>query len=91
MRTLTLHEIRLPLREPFTISSGSVSTRRILLLELTSMEGATVWAECVADGTPNYSPETIDTCALAIREWIAPRVLGRTFDHPNDVSPELER
>ena len=91
IRTLTLHEIRLPLREPFTISSGSVSTRRILLLELTSMEGATVWAECVADGTPNYSPETIDTCALAIREWIAPRVLGRTFDHPNDVNPELER
>ncbi len=91
IKTLTLHEIRLQLREPFTISSGTISMRRILLLELTSMEGATAWAECVAGEMPNYSPETIDTCALAIREWIALRVLGRTFDHPNDVSPELER
>ncbi len=55
------------------------------------MEGATTWAECVAGGAPNYSPETVDTCALALREWIVPRVLGRTFDHPNDVGPELER
>ncbi|MCZ6858440.1 MAG: o-succinylbenzoate synthase [Gemmatimonadetes bacterium] len=91
IKTLTLHEIRLQLREPFTISSGTISMRRILLLELTSMEGATAWAECVAGEMPNYSPETIDTCAFAIREWIALRVLGRTFDHPNDVSPELER
>ena len=91
IKTLTLHEIRLQLREPFTISSGTISMRRILLLELTSMEGATAWAECVAGEMPNYSPETIDTCVLAIREWIALRVLGRTFDHPNDVSPELER
>ncbi len=90
IKTLTLHEIRLQLREPFTISSGTISMRRILLLELTSMEGATAWAECVAGEMPNYSPETIDTCAFAIREWIALRVLGRTFDHPNDVSPELE-
>ena len=91
IKTLTLHEIRLQLREPFAISSGTISMRRILLLELTSMEGATAWAECVAGEMPNYSPETIDTCVLAIREWIALRVLGRTFDHPNDVSPELER
>ncbi len=90
IKTLTLHEIRLQLREPFTVSSGTISMRRILLLELTSMEGATAWAECVAGEMPNYSPETIDTCVLAIREWIALRVLGRTFDHPNDVSPELE-
>ncbi len=53
LRTLTLREIRLPLREPFTISSGTVSTRRILLLELTSMEGATAWSECVAGEIPN--------------------------------------
>jgi O-succinylbenzoate synthase len=89
--TLTLREIHLPLREPFTISSGTVSTRRILLLELTSAEGATTWSECVAGESPNYSPETIDTCALAIRRWIAPRVLGQSFLHPVDVAPALAK
>ena len=31
---LTLREIQLPLREPFRISSGTQTLRRILLLEL---------------------------------------------------------
>ena len=31
---ITLREIRLPLREPFQISSGTMTERRITLLEL---------------------------------------------------------
>ena len=88
---LTLREIRLPLREPFRISSGVVDTRRILLLELTDADGVSVWSECVADALPNYSPETVDTCWLAITEWVAPRVLGAAFARPEEVHPALER
>ncbi len=87
---IALREIRLPLKEPFRISSGVVSERRILLLELHHPDGITGWSECVAGEQPNYSPETIDTAWLAIREWIAPRVLGRTFAGPRDVHPALE-
>ena len=88
---ITLREIRLPLREPFRISSGVVDTRRILLLELTDADGVSAWSECVADALPNYSPETVDTCWLAITEWVAPRVLGVAFGSPADVHPALER
>jgi O-succinylbenzoate synthase len=94
MITLTgirLREIRLPLREPFQISSGVVSERRILLLELTDASGVTVWSECVAGESPNYSPETGDTAWLAISEWVAPRVLGVPFAHPGDVHAALDR
>jgi o-succinylbenzoate synthase len=73
---IALREIQLPLKEPFRISSGVESTRRILLLELTDRDGASVWAECVAGAFPNYSPETIDTAWLAIREWLAPRLFN---------------
>jgi O-succinylbenzoate synthase len=88
---ITLREIHLPLREAFRISSGAVSTRRILLLELTDRDGVTVWAECPAGEAPNYSPETIDTAWLAIGEWVAPRVLGREFAGPEAVHAALER
>jgi O-succinylbenzoate synthase len=88
---LRLREIRLPLREPFQISSGVVSERRILLLELTDASGVTVWSECVAGEMPNYSPETVDTAWIAISEWIAPRVLGVGFAHPGDVHAALDR
>jgi O-succinylbenzoate synthase len=86
---LTLREIRLALKEPFRISSGIEHERRILLLEIADRDGAIVWAECVAGSLPNYTAETIDTAWLAIREWLAPRVLGRTFEHPDEVHAVL--
>lgn len=87
--SITLREIRLPLVEPFRISSGVTTTRRILLLELVDADGVATWSECVAGDFPNYTPESVDTATLAIREWLAPRVLGRRFETPEDVSAAL--
>src|SRR5579884_2643289 len=82
---VTLREIRLALKEPFRISSGVESERRILLLELEERGGARAWSECVAFPRPNYTPETIDTAWLAIREWLAPRLLDRELAGPAAV------
>jgi O-succinylbenzoate synthase len=87
---IRLREIRLPLREPFVISSGVMDVRRILLLELTDAEGVTAWSECVADARPNYSPETIDTAWWAIREWLGPRLIDRPLDGPETAAPLLD-
>jgi len=88
---IVLREIRLELKEPFRISSGEVRERRILLLELHDASGASVWSECVAGEAPNYSSETIDTAWVVITQFVAPRVLGRTFTHPGEVHDLLER
>lgn len=88
---ITLREIRLPLREPFRISSGICVERRIMLLELCDVDGVSVWSECVAGELPNYTAETIDTAWHAITSWVAPRVLGRRFDAPDAVRAVLER
>jgi O-succinylbenzoate synthase len=87
---ITLREIRLALKEPFRISSGVMQERRIALLELTDQDGATAWAECVAFQLPIYSAETIDTAWLALREWLAPRVIGRALEGPEEVHDRLE-
>ena len=86
---IVLREISLPLKEPFRISSGVETVRRILLLELFDRDGAHVWAECVAGALPNYTAETIDTAWLAIREWLAPRLLGHAVDRAADVHARL--
>ena len=91
LHDIHLREIRLALKEPFRISSGVMSERRILLLELRDGDGTTAWSECVAFERPNYSAETIETAWLAIRDWLAPRVLGRTIARPHDVAAILER
>ena len=89
--TISLREIRLPLKEPFRISSGVVSERRICLLELTTDDGVTAWSECVAGEQPNYSSETIDTAWHAMREWLAPRLLASSVSSAADVFALLDR
>ncbi|HKW48873.1 MAG TPA: o-succinylbenzoate synthase, partial [Gemmatimonadaceae bacterium] len=88
---LVLREIRLALKEPFRISSGVVAERRICLVELYDADGVMTWAECVAGEQPNYTPETIDTAWFAVREWLAPRLLGRSFDGPEVIQGVLEQ
>lgn len=91
IETATLREIVLPLREPFHISSGVEHRRHIFLITLTDSDGVAGWGECVAGLAPNYSPETIDTAWIAVREWVVPRVLGRSLDGPEAVHAILER
>lgn len=90
---IVLREIRLPLKEPFRISSGVCTERRICLLELSGPGGpggGTAWSECVAGDQPNYTAETIDTAWLAIREYVAPRILGSDLPGPEAVHAALE-
>ena len=86
---MRLREISLTLREPFEISSGLTTARRILLLELEDGDGITAWSECVAGERPNFSAETIDTAWLAITEWIGPRALERSVTNPSAMDARL--
>jgi O-succinylbenzoate synthase len=88
---IILREIRLELREPFRISSGTVTARRVALLQLFDADGARTWSECVAFQLPNYTSETIETAWMAIREWLAPRVIGREFAGPEEIHAVLEK
>ena len=88
---IILREIQLALREPFRISSGLVTHRRVGLLELFDVDGASTWSECVALPLPNYTSETIDTVWFALREWLAPRVLQRRFADPTEIHAVLDK
>jgi O-succinylbenzoate synthase len=91
LERVRLCEIRLPLREPFRISSGEVLERRIVLVELTDVDGVRVWSECVAGEYPNYSPETVDTAWHALEHWLAPLLAGIEIEACTAVSPVLDR
>ncbi len=88
---VALREIRLPLKEPFRIASGTVTQRRICLLELRDTDGLSTWAECVAFEQPNYSSETIDTAWVALREFILPRAFETPIDDPAALHAALSR
>ena len=86
---ITLREIKLPLIEPFRTATGTVDARRIILLEMTDVDGVTAWSECVAEAVPSYTLETVDGAWQALSDWIIPIIFGKSFSHPTDVDAAL--
>lgn len=79
---LTVREIELPLRAPFVTAIGSVSYRRLLLVELEDDDGLAGWAECVAGAVPGYTAETVDSAWETIAGKLAPEVVGLDVEDP---------
>ena len=81
---LDLRLCRLPLVSFFETSFGRSYDRTFLLVRLEG-EGHEGWGEAVAEANPYYSSETTETAWHIITEFLAPRVLGRAFEHPREI------
>jgi len=85
---LELRLLRLPLVHFFETSFGRIRDKHFLLVRLDG-DGETGFGECVAENDPYYSSETNETCWHIITEFLAPRLLGASFEHPRDVFPSF--
>src|SRR5215831_1617355 len=90
IEAITLREIRMPLVHFFETSFGRTTERRILLVQA-HCEGIAGWGECVAGENPFYSEESIETAWYALREYLAPALLGRTLQSGREVPALLAR
>ena len=82
---LTVREIELPLRSPFVTATGSVTHRRLLLVDLQDDDGAPGWAECVAGAVPGYTSETVDSAWDTVTGRLAPQVVGLNVENPAQI------
>jgi O-succinylbenzoate synthase len=85
---IELRRLKLPLVRFFETSFGRVHDRTFLIVTVRE-DGASGVGECVAEANPYYSAETTRTAWHIIAEFIAPLVLGRSFDHPREVYDAL--
>jgi o-succinylbenzoate synthase len=81
---IELRRLRLPLVRFFETSFGRVHEREFLVVTVDG-DGASGVGECVADASPFYSAETTRTAWHIITAFLAPLVLGRSFDHPREI------
>ena len=84
-----LHELALPLVEPFAISGGVMHERRSWIVVLDDGEGHQGYGECPPFALPFYSEETLATTKAVLTEVLLPRVVGHTFERPEDVDAAL--
>lgn len=87
---IRLREIRMPLVTFFETSFARMQERRILLVEAL-VDGVRGWGEVTCGEAPYYSPESTDTAAVVLRDFLVPLVVGHEFDHPGDVGRAMRR
>ncbi len=84
-----LHQIALPLVEPFIISGGTIAERRSLIVVLHDEDGRLGYGECPPFELPFYSEETLTGATELIQRVLLPRILGKEFESPEDVDAAL--
>lgn len=85
---IELREIALRLKFPFRTSFGVEQDRRILLVSVFA-DGHEGVAECVAGEFPGYAYETTDTAWHVLQDFVAPKLLGRSFATAAELLHEL--
>lgn len=76
-----LYQVALPLRTPFTISGGTMTVRRSLIVELTDSSGRTGYGESAPFERPFYSAETLASARACLSELLLSRLLGQPVSH----------
>lgn len=68
---IELVTVSLPLATPLTSAAAIRRARPVLLVHVVARE-AEGWAECVAEATPTYHPETVATATSVLRDHLVP-------------------
>jgi O-succinylbenzoate synthase len=85
-----LREIYMKLVAPFETSMDRVDSRRVLLVEA-NVDGVIGWGECVAGEDPFYSPETVETAWIVLRDHLWPLIKGKEFSCAAELWSMLDR
>jgi O-succinylbenzoate synthase len=83
---ITLRQIRMPLVHFFETSFSRTYERDIILVEAQS-DGVSGWGEVTAGENPFYNEEWTAAAWMIVRDYAAPRVLGRDLASAEDVAP----
>ena len=82
---IELRRLELPLRFRFETSFGAVTKKSFLIAQVFTSDGAFGVGECVAEDDPYYLPETNGTVTHMVRDFLAPLILGHTFESPTET------
>jgi len=73
---IELRHIKMILVSPFVTSMGTEYDEEHIIVRVDG-EGVTGWGESVAEGTPFYSYETVQTAWHILKDFLIPSILGK--------------
>jgi len=79
-RRVDVVRVRIPMLEPFRISSGEVSQKEALIVRISDGDSFG-WGESSAMAGSFYSTDTPDTCQRELSDQLVPGIVGQEFKH----------
>src|SRR5262249_14925026 len=84
IEAITLRQLRMRLKTPFQTSFGVIRDRTVVLVEVAS-DGISGWGEVTATPEPLFTAEASASAGLVIRDYLVPRVLGKSVETAAEV------
>lgn len=84
IQDVKLYPIALPYVEPLRTSFGEEPFKAAVLVEVITTEGISGWGEASVEIAPGYGSETVATGYHILRHWLAPKLIGKTLNHPTE-------
>lgn len=81
---IELRHVKMKLASPFKTSMGTDFFVEHIIIKVES-GGITGWGECVAEGNPFYSYETVQTSWHILKDFIIPNVVGEKISNIEDA------
>lgn len=82
---VTVHILRLPLREPFRTDSAAFTTKDTLIAQVAA-GGLMGLGESSCNPPLHYSPEVVERAAKDLKEYVLPKLVGKTFESAEDIT-----
>ena len=77
---IELHHTKMELVSPFTTSMGTEDYEEHIIVKVNA-DGIIGWGECVAQGSPFYSYETVQTAWHILQDFLIPSILGKDISN----------
>ncbi|MCX6234239.1 MAG: o-succinylbenzoate synthase [Bacteroidetes bacterium] len=81
---IELRHIKMVLVSPFVTSMGTEYDEEHIIVRVDA-DGVTGWGESVAEGTPFYSYETVQTAWHILQDFLIPSILGKDIASIDDA------
>lgn len=86
--SIEVFHVALPLRQPLATAVGQFDQLQTVLVRM-SAEGVVGWGESSPGNGPLLGPEWAASVFLAVRDWLAPRLLGATIRSGDELQERL--
>jgi len=91
IQDIKLHTIALPFVEPLKTSFGNDPVKATVLAEVITAEGVSGWGEITVEVSPGYAAETPVTSEHIAKNFLMPKLIGKTFNHPQEAQAAMKK